>query len=130
MQETRIRDADCERYGCDYHLPHYHCKICARRILIGDGDRRETYNPCCSLGHIRIYNVIFFCSECGHKLNQQGAECLNCNNSNNSNNSKETHKTIPKPLTDLSEYRKDHPIRIHRPNHSKGKFCSVKKTPR
>ena len=45
---------DCGRSDCNYHLPHYHCKICG--VQINSDDRMKDFHPCCSEKCIKIYN--------------------------------------------------------------------------
>ena len=103
MQKNKTHP-DCIRYKCEYRLPHYHCVIprCGKRILVGDGDRRVSFHPCCSSGHIRIYNVIFFCCGCGSKLMEPGTDCLMCG----VNNAKTEEPVIKvRPVTYISDFR-------------------------
>lgn len=111
MEERQARKSDCIANQCDYRLPHYHCIIpnCGKRILLGDGDRRATFHPCCSLNHIIIYNVIFFCEFCGNKLLDPGTICVKCGKHNDG---VENPKNKPKPVTNLSEYRDSHPSHV------------------
>ena len=57
LAEKRLPD-DCVKNNCNYTLGHYHCVIpdCGERVLVGDGDPKEEFHPCCSLVHIKIYN--------------------------------------------------------------------------
>lgn len=105
----RVRDSDCEKYNCDYPLPHYHCAApeCGLRILKGDGDRREGYHPCCSPGCLRKYHRANFCGSCRKPLRQKYAVCLNCGFDNKPVAPPEPRK--PSPVTDLAKYASEHP---------------------
>lgn len=104
---ARTIPEDCLKNNCDYKLPHYHCKICGKRILMDDGDRHERYHPCCSAGHIREYNAIFFCKVCREKLFMPNTRCPHCGHDNYRKEA--TVKPNPKPVTDLLQYRSEHP---------------------
>lgn len=44
----------CEKPGCHYNLPHYHCVVCGTQI--NSDDKNRDYHPCCSEKCIKIYN--------------------------------------------------------------------------
>lgn len=80
MKVKQVLGYDCIATNCNYKLPHYHCKIpnCRIFILVGDGDLREEFNPCCSTDHIKIYNDIYFCNKCRSELIYPGSICYKC----------------------------------------------------
>ena len=80
MEAKKTDDYDCIATQCNYRLPHYHCKIpnCRIQINIGDDDKRDEFHPCCSEEHIKIYNEIYFCSNCGNKLDYPEKICIRC----------------------------------------------------
>lgn len=45
---------DKREEGCNYGLPHYHCKICGHKV--NSDELRRDYHPCCSAECIRIWN--------------------------------------------------------------------------
>jgi len=47
----------CDKDGCNYSCPHYHCKICGEQV--NSDEKRQEFHPCCSEEHIKMYNAQF-----------------------------------------------------------------------